>query len=127
TYSWTTPTGTATGSTITIASAALADGGSYTATATVDGCGSNASVNVIVNADIIPTFTPINTVCQDSIPPSLPSVSDNGITGSWSPATISTGTLGTTTYTFTPDAGQGCLADGPFTMDIEIIDCSCQT
>src|SRR5690606_1209474 len=29
--------------------------------------------------------------------------------------------------TCSPDAGQGCLADGPFTMDIEIIDCSCQT
>ena len=28
------------------------------------------------------------------------------ITGTWSPATISTATAGTTTYTFTPAAGQ---------------------
>jgi hypothetical protein len=28
--------------------------------------------------------------------------SDNGFAGTWSPATISTATVGTTTYTFTP-------------------------
>ena len=32
--------------------------------------------------------------------------SKNGITGTWSPATINTATVGTTTYTFTPAAGQ---------------------
>src|SRR5690606_36088433 len=56
TYSWTTRTGTATGSTITITSASLADGGSYTATATVDGCISGGgTITVEVNA--IPTIT----------------------------------------------------------------------
>src|SRR5690606_5355958 len=56
TYNWTTPTGTATGSTITIAAASLADGGSYSATATVDGCVSGStSIEVTVNA--VPTIT----------------------------------------------------------------------
>ena len=36
----------------------------------------------------------------------LPTSSNNGITGTWSPATINTATVGTTTYTFTPAAGQ---------------------
>ena len=37
--------------------------------------------------------------------PTLPSTSDNGISGTWSPATINTATAGTSTYTFTPDVG----------------------
>ncbi|MBL0342990.1 MAG: hypothetical protein IPP71_20240 [Bacteroidetes bacterium] len=38
-------------------------------------------------------------------PGTLPTTSNN-ITGTWSPATISTATQGTTTYTFTPSVGQ---------------------
>jgi len=40
------------------------------------------------------------------------------VTGSWSPTTINTATAGTSTYTFTPDAG---LCATTTTMDIEII------
>ena len=29
-------------------------------------------------------------------------ISNNGVTGTWSPATINTAVAGTTTYTFTP-------------------------
>jgi hypothetical protein len=39
----------------------------------------------------------------------LPTESNNEITGTWSPSTISTKTAGTTTYTFTPATGQ-CAA-----------------
>jgi hypothetical protein len=39
------------------------------------------------------------------------------ITGTWSPATIHTSVAGSTTYTFTPAAGQCAL---PFTMSIVI-------
>ncbi|MBL0342994.1 MAG: hypothetical protein IPP71_20260 [Bacteroidetes bacterium] len=38
-------------------------------------------------------------------PGTLPTTSNNNITGTWSPATISTASQGTTTYTFTPTAG----------------------
>ena len=51
-----------------------------------------------------PTFPTIPVLCQGSTPPSLPTTSNNGITGTWSPATISTAASGN--YTFTPAAGQ---------------------
>ena len=55
--------------------------------------------------------------CLNSTPDPLPLVSTNGVTGTWSPATIDTSTLGITTYTFTADPGQ-CAVE--FTIDIEI-------
>ena len=55
---------------------------------------------------VTPTFTQIGPLCQNSTAPALPTSSNNGITGTWSPATINTATVGTTTYTFTPAAGQ---------------------
>src|SRR5690606_37368038 len=47
----------------------------------------------------------------------LPQTSDNGIKGTWNPATIETSVLGTVSYTFTPDAGQCAV---PVTIEIEI-------
>src|SRR4029450_10498727 len=47
----------------------------------------------------------------------LPATSNNGFTGTWSPAVINTATVGTTTYTFTPT--DPCAA--VTTMDIVII------
>ena len=49
--------------------------------------------------------------CQNATAPRSPTTSTNGITGTWSPATINTATAGTVTYTFTPDAGQ-CAIHG---------------
>jgi hypothetical protein len=54
----------------------------------------------------IPTFGQIQAVCLGSIPPVLPTVSTNGIYGTWSPSTIDTSVLGTYIMTFTPDYGQ---------------------
>jgi hypothetical protein len=50
--------------------------------------------------------------------PVLPAASNNGITGTWNPATISTAAAGTTTYTFTPDAGQCATATA--TVDVTV-------
>ena len=55
---------------------------------------------------VTPTFAQIGPLCQNATAPALPTSSNNGITGTWSPATINTATVGTTTYTFTPAAGQ---------------------
>ena len=58
--------------------------------------------------------------CARTVPrPTLPLSSTNAtaITGTWNPATINTATVGTTTYTFTPDAGQ-CATNA--TMDIVV-------
>src|SRR5688500_3483240 len=70
-----------------------------------------------ITNQITPTFTQLGPLCQNSSAPPLPGTSNNGITGTWSPATISTATPGTTTYLFTPTAGQCAL---PFTMSVEI-------
>ena len=63
---------------------------------------------------ITPIFTAINSICQGEIINSLPTTSNNGITGSWSPAIDNTQTI---TYTFTPDAGQ-CAQE--ITLDIVV-------
>lgn len=59
-----------------------------------------------INTTIAPLFNIYGPYYQNATPESLSSISNNGITGTWSPATISTNTLGTQTYTFTPNAGQ---------------------
>ena len=56
-----------------------------------------------------------STVSEQYCTNALPTTSNNGITGTWTPATINTAVAGTTTYTFTPAAGQ-CATTA--TMDI---------
>lgn len=55
---------------------------------------------------ITPTFTLPSAVCLNAPPPSLPTTSNNGIIGTWSPATISN--TNNDTYTFTPSAVNPC-------------------
>jgi gliding motility-associated-like protein len=53
---------------------------------------------------VAPTFTSIPPFCSGTTPiPLLPISSIERITGTWSPSTINTTIVGTTTYTFTPD------------------------
>jgi hypothetical protein len=62
------------------------------------------SATITINTPVIPTFGPIDPICSGStlvLPTS--SVNIPAITGTWSPAVNNTAT---TTYTFTPDAGQ---------------------
>src|SRR5690554_2304309 len=75
----------------------------YTVTGTdANGCQNTESVVVHVTDPITPTFTNQGPICsgQNLI---LPTVSNNGVNGTWSPAVNNTAT---TTYTFTPDPGQ---------------------
>jgi len=89
----------------------------YTFTPNAGQCASTAIINVTINPDIAVSFAPIGPFCQGSTASALPGTSIEGITGTWSPTTISTALIGTTTYTFTPNSGQcGTVA----TMDIEI-------
>ena len=75
----------------------------YTVIYTVSGCASlPANSSVTVNSITTPTFNPIAPICAGGTI-NLPTTSTNGITGSWSPAVNNTQT---TTYTFTPTAGQ---------------------
>jgi gliding motility-associated-like protein len=74
----------------------------YTFTPT-DPCATTATMDVTISTQVTPTFTQIGPLCQNSTAPALPATSDNGFTGTWSPATINTATVGATTYTFTPN------------------------
>jgi gliding motility-associated-like protein len=68
-------------------------------------CGTTTSLTVTVNPNITPVFSfgTSLTICSGGTVPSLPTTSDNGITGTWSPSTVSNTTSGT--YTFTPTSG----------------------
>ena len=89
----------------------------YTFTPGAGQCGTTATMNITIATQITPTFAQIGPLCQNSVAPLLPATSIEGITGTWAPATINTAALGTTTYTFTPGAGQ---CGTPTTMNITI-------
>src|SRR4029079_13856430 len=81
-----------------------------------DPCATVVTMNITISTQVAPTFTQIGPLCQNSVAPTLPATSDNGFAGTWSPATVSTATVGTTTYTFTPTDPCATIA----TMDITI-------
>ena len=60
--------------------------------------------NIVTPPTITPIFDPIGPICSGTTPPTLPSASTNGVVGSWSPTVIDN--MVTTTYIFTPFAGQ---------------------
>jgi Leucine-rich repeat (LRR) protein len=98
-YSWTVPSGaTDPGNTPNFMTSVP---GNYAVTVTdnTTGCVSNqVSTTVITQTSVAPTFTIPPSTCPGFI---LPTTSDNGISGTWSPAF-----LVTDTYVFTPTFGQ---------------------
>jgi gliding motility-associated-like protein len=84
----------------------LTASGTVTLTLTVsNGCGGQKTDTILLNVAplITPTFTQLAPICFGSNPPTLPTTSNNGITGTWFPPMSST--VGQT-YFFTPTAGQ---------------------
>jgi len=69
-------------------------------------CAKDTTLWIEVSNSITPSFNLPASMCQNDLPPNLPLVSGNGISGTWNPGAIDTGTTGSSTYTFTPDAGQ---------------------
>jgi gliding motility-associated-like protein len=86
----------------------------YTFTPDPGQCATTAAVTIAISNEITPTFTSVGSYCEGSAIPALPTVSNNGIRGSWSPAIDNTQT---TIYTFTPDAGQ-CATTAVLTIVI---------
>jgi len=74
-------------------------------------------LTVSVNPIITPTFSfgTNLTICAGGTVPLLPPLSQNGITGTWSAATVNNQTSGT--YTFTPDPGQ-CATSTTFAVTV---------
>ena len=94
--------------------------GAYTVSVKdVNGCIYNAPVTTINNTtnSITPVFDAIANLCQNSTAPALPLQSTNGISGTWSPASINTAVPGPNVYTFTP-TGNPCAA--PVTLTITV-------
>jgi gliding motility-associated-like protein len=78
----------------------------YVFTPDADQCANVFTLLVTVTDEIVPTFDSlVKNYCLNAIVDALPN-SDNGIIGIWNPSTIDTSALGTTTYTFTPNANQ---------------------
>lgn len=87
-------------------------------TPSVNTClGTAQTYSITVNPKIKPTFLPVGPICKGENF-SLPAISNDGITGQWSP---SINELVTTTYTFIPDpSSSSCFL--PTTMTVEIHD-----
>ncbi|MBK8601102.1 MAG: VCBS repeat-containing protein [Flavobacterium sp.] len=87
----------------------------YTFTPTAGLCASTTTMTIVVNPNVTPTFTAVAPICSGASLSALPTTSNNGITGTWSPALNNTTT---TVYTFTPTAG---LCATTTTLQIEVI------
>ena len=90
--------------------------GKYAVASPTPGCTDIAACNYNPSATVndnscnyptaIPIFNAFSSYCSGAAISALPTTSNNGITGSWSPAINNTNT---TNYTFTPNVGQCAL------------------
>ncbi len=87
----------------------------YTFTPNSTQCANPVSMDITVNPGTTPLFLTPAPICSGTPAPVLPTTSTNGITGTWSPSTVSNTANGT--YTFTPTIGQ-CAS--PVTMNITV-------
>ncbi|MNK31437.1 hypothetical protein D3C87_498730 [compost metagenome] len=88
----------------------------YTFTPAAGQCASTTTMTVDVNTGVIPSFTPIAAICSGGTI-TLPAFSNDGISGTWSPAVNNTVT---TTYTFTPTSGQ-CVQTVTMTVAVNAV------
>jgi hypothetical protein len=91
--------------------------GTYTFTPDLGQCATSTTLNVVVTPNITPTFNfgTSLTICAGQSVPTLVQTSTNGVTGTWSPSTVSNQT--SNTYTFTPAGGQ-CATNTIFTVTV---------
>ncbi|MEZ4838219.1 fibronectin type III domain-containing protein [Flavobacterium sp.] len=88
----------------------------YVFTPAMGECADVVSVFITINDRVVPTFAQVGPLCVGETA-SLPQTSQNGITGTWSPA-FSSATAGQTTYTFEPSEG---ICATTQTMTVEVI------
>ncbi|EIA08995.1 T9SS type B sorting domain-containing protein [Flavobacterium frigoris] len=86
----------------------------YTFRPTAGQCATTTTMTITVTPNGTPTFTAIPSICTGTALSPLPTTSNNGYKGVWSPALDNTNT---TTYTFTPNAGQ-CAAKVTLTITV---------
>ena len=78
--------------------------GNYIFTPDASECANSFTLNVTIQTATNPTFSIQNTYCEGETTAALPTISDNGISGTWTPNTISNTTSGN--YIFTPNVGE---------------------
>ncbi|WP_281298476.1 T9SS type B sorting domain-containing protein [Flavobacterium limnophilum] len=84
----------------------------YTFTPTAGQCATTTTMSITVNTNVTPTFNGVGPICSGDILAPLPTLSNNGINGTWSPSLNNTTT---TTYIFAPSSGQ-CATTTPLTI-----------
>jgi hypothetical protein len=85
----------------------LTNNTNYYASQTEHACESaRATILVTITDTIAPIFSIDTIYCIDDNDEVLPTISDNGIEGTWSPAIINKSIKGTKVYVFTPNAGE---------------------
>lgn len=86
----------------------------YTFSPSAGQCATSTTMTVTITPNITPTFAQVDPFCSGAIIPALPTTSLNNITGTWAPSLNNTAT---TTYTFTPTAGQ-CATNSSLQIEI---------
>jgi len=90
--------------------------GTYTFTPDANQCAIGTPMSVTVNPVFSPTFTQVDAICVGDVLLNLPTVSNNGFSGTWSPAINNTAT---TEYTFTPTPISGiCFEETKMTIAV---------
>jgi gliding motility-associated-like protein len=75
----------------------------YTFTPNPNQCANGTNLTITIDPNVTPEFAPVSDYCAGAVIAVLPTISENGINGNWTPVINNTTT---TTYTFTPTAGQ---------------------
>ena len=91
----------------------------YTVNLTAGPCLAGSSdFTFVITEPTVPTFAPIATsICKNElVVPLLPTLSTNGITGTWSPAQVTSDIVGSIVYTFTP-ASTFCATSPTITIN----------
>jgi gliding motility-associated-like protein len=91
----------------------------YTFTPNAGQCAAVGTIQVIIDDRSLPTFTQIDDLCLGASI-QLPLTSNEGVAGTWNPATVNTSQVGIITYTFTPDVS---FCADVTTMDVHVISC----
>ncbi len=87
----------------------------YTFTPNPNQCASQVQTTIQITPQVTPTFSFPEQYCTGSTIPNFPTVSDNGISGTWSPQPNN---QQTNTYTFTPSNSQQCAIPTSKTISI---------
>ncbi len=88
----------------------------YTFTPNTGQCANTFTHSIEITEKKPPTFTNLRSILCVGDSYNLPTTSSDGITGSWSPS-FDSSTIGTTKYTFTPNANQ-CATFLEYTIEI---------